>query len=735
MVIDNVKLKELLLKYKAAPEKQIEEAFSKAQKEDKGVDQILIEKKHLTKDDIGEVIAKEYKVPYTNLSKNPPPANTILSIPEDIAQKFYVAIASETPKKVTVATDAPDQQGLEEALKALFKNKSIVLTYSLPQDIEALFKTYTGNLKNEILERESDLKDSKTENKRLFGLFGKKKKENKPKEASLREKIESSKIDNKGLKLILEKGKYVEIAALDKAFSEAEGKGESLDQYLIEEGLITSDIIGQAIAEKYKVSFADLNTNTPEIQQILRIPKDIATKYYAILYKEDAGGINVATDDPEQKGLLNDLKGLFPGKKITLSYALSNDVENLLINYRDDLGKRIQDASDNTDRPAIQMLKEVLNEATTLQASDIHLEPEEDNVVIRFRIDGVMQEFAKIDYTYYSNVLNRIKVKSKLRIDEHLKSQDGSMVFGEDGKEVNIRVSIVPTLNGEKVVMRLLAKYIQGFALSDIGLSSDDEEKLRSAAKSPFGMILVTGPTGSGKTTTLYAVLKLLNNRDVNVTTIEDPVEYRIKGVNQIQVNNDTGLTFSKGLRSIVRQDPDIILVGEIRDEETAEIGVNAALTGHLLLSTFHSNDASTAVPRLLDMNIEPFLLSSTLEMVIAQRLVRKICTKCKMSYTITKEELEKHKFIKDKKMTLYKGEGCSACNNSGYKGRTAIFEIIDVNKEMKNLILTNPASQEVWKLAQDQGSKSLYEDGIDKVKNGITTIEELDRVAAPTEQ
>ena len=300
-----------------------------------------------------------------------------------------------------------------------------------------------------------------------------------------------------------------------------------------------------------------------------------------------------------------------------------------------------------------------------------------------------------------------------------------------------MRVSVIPVLDGEKITIRLLAEYVKGFTFSDLGVSGKDQEVFMSAAKKPFGMILVTGPTGSGKTTTLYALLKMLNNPAVNITTIEDPVEYKIPGVNSIQVNPQTNLTFAKGLRSIVRQDPDIILVGEIRDLETAEIAVNAALTGHLLFSTFHANDAATAIPRLLDMGVEPFLMASTLELVIAQRLVRKICDQCRVSFTPKAEELDKtfpdtKKFFPKSLPTLYKGKGCKNCGNTGYKGRTAIFEFIEVRGEMRELILKRPSTQEIQELARKNGSLSLFDDGLEKVKNGITTIEELLRVAMP---
>jgi len=307
----------------------------------------------------------------------------------------------------------------------------------------------------------------------------------------------------------------------------------------------------------------------------------------------------------------------------------------------------------------------------------------------------------------------------------------------KNGRYFDLRTSIVPTVEGEKVVLRVLASYVEGFALSDLGFTSKDEEILLSAAKKPFGMILVTGPTGSGKTTTLYGVLKVLNKPGVNITTIEDPVEYKVEGINQIQTNSQTDLTFAKGLRSIVRQDPDIILVGEIRDEETAEIAVNAALTGHLLLSTFHANDAATAIPRLLDMEVEPFLLASTLEVIIAQRLVRKICDSCRHSVSISKDELKNNyknadKYLEGDNVTLYKGKGCDSCGGSGYKGRTAIFEFLPITPRMEELILKNPSTRDIWQLAKSEGARSLFEDGILKVKDGVTTLEELMRIAPP---
>ncbi len=282
--------------------------------------------------------------------------------------------------------------------------------------------------------------------------------------------------------------------------------------------------------------------------------------------------------------------------------------------------------------------------------------------------------------------------------------------------------------------MRLLSEYVGSFSLGDLGLSSENQKILEESSRRPFGMVAVAGPTGSGKTTSLYGLIKNINRPEVNITTIEDPVEYKISGVNHIQVNKDTGLTFAKGLRSIVRQDPDVILVGEIRDTETAEIAVNSALTGHLLFSTFHANNTSTVIPRLLGMGVEPFILASTMELIVSQRLVRKICDSCRCSYVKNNGAGRKRdgsaKYFRTKKVALYKGKGCGCCSDTGYMGRTGIFEIIRITPEMRELILTNPSSGQVWKLAKKQGSKSLFDDGIEKVKNGVTTIDELLRVA-----
>ncbi|OGY74906.1 MAG: hypothetical protein A3H07_01100, partial [Candidatus Jacksonbacteria bacterium RIFCSPLOWO2_12_FULL_44_15b] len=488
----------------------------------------------------------------------------------------------------------------------------------------------------------------------------------------------------------------------------------------------------------FKVPYADLNSALPSQEQVQKIPEEIAKKYNVILLKEEKSGITVTTDDPKNAELLPALKKIFAVKKINIAYSLTEDITASFVNYQKPLETRFSKIIENKGRVAPELLEEIFDDAIVYRASDIHFEHRQKDVLVRFRVDGVLREAGRIPKEHYANVLNRIKIQSGLRIDEHFSAQDGSLRYEKGTNVVDLRTSIVPTVEGEKVVLRVLAAYVQGFSLSDLGLSSAHQALLQQITQKPFGMILVAGPTGSGKTTTLYALLKIVNSPDVNITTIEDPVEYKVLGVNQIQVNRETNLTFAKGLRSIVRQDPDIILVGEIRDKETAEIAVNAALTGHLLYSTFHANDAATAIPRLLDMGIQPFLLASTLEIIVAQRLVRKICDHCRHSVTKSGKDFNTPqlrvltKYFGSKTTTFYEGKKCGACGDTGYKGRTAIFEFILITPEMQNLILHAPSAQEIWKLARKEGSKTLFEDGIEKVKTGVTTVEELLRVAEP---
>lgn len=442
----------------------------------------------------------------------------------------------------------------------------------------------------------------------------------------------------------------------------------------------------------------------------------------------------VATDNPKNPELLAELKKVFIDKKIVIAFGFPKDIEASFVHYRDPLVTRLGRLFQSPTSFAPDVVDEILKDALIERASDIHFEPQENQVIVRFRIDGVLHQVGSFLKPLYGNILNRIKIQSHLRIDEHNNPQDGAMRIVRDGKNIDLRISVVPTLDGEKIAIRILSEYLQELDITNLGLSNVNQKILFETAKKPFGMIIVTGPTGSGKTTTLYALIKAVNQPGINITTIEDPVEYKITGVNQIQVNEQTNLTFASGLKSIIRQDPNIILVGEIRDFETAEIAVNAALTGHLLFSTFHANDASTAIPRLLDMGVEPFLMASTLELIVAQRLVRKICNSCKFSQSYRNEYVisvlpKLAPYLSEESVTLYRGKGCKTCAGTGYRGRVGVFELIKISAPLKELMLSKPSADNIWQTVKAEGSVSMFEDGLVKVKNGVTSLEELLRV------
>ncbi len=388
------------------------------------------------------------------------------------------------------------------------------------------------------------------------------------------------------------------------------------------------------------------------------------------------------------------------------------------------------------EAPIIRLANFLIMEAVNLGASDIHIEPQEKKLVVRYRIDGVLRIFHELPIHIKDALTARFKVMAKLDISERRKPQDGRIRAKIGNKKVDLRVSTVPVVYGEKIVMRIqeAEKYLN-VRLENLGFEPDDLEKFRKAIWTPWGMILVTGPTGSGKTTTLYSALMERNSPDVNIMTAEDPVEVSIPGLNQVQVNERIGLTFASVLRAFLRQDPDIILIGEIRDTETAEIGIKAALTGHLVFSTLHTNDAPSSITRLVDMGIEPFLVGSSLILVVAQRLLRKLCPKCKLVDDNPKEALVRLGVLKslDENITIYKAhpEGCEECKGTGYKGRTAVHEILEVDEEMRRLIVRGATAEDIRELAKRKGMRTLYEAGLLKVRRGITDIAEVERVLA----
>ena len=547
-------------------------------------------------------------------------------------------------------------------------------------------------------------------------------------------------LPEKTLKHILVGQNYISQEDWDLAENYTRDHEGTAANYLINRNIITRDLFGQAMAEYFELPYIDFDGYSLKKEYLEVIDRKIALEYRLVVVSCTDDAITFATDDPKEIDFLTLLAPYVGERAITIGYALSDAIDQALFSYRFPLDSVVATILSKEPEDAPEVLHAIFEEAVIRRVSDIHFEPQVKDVVVRFRVDGVLEEMLHIDHLLYEIIVNRIKVSSGLRIDEHSAAQDGALHYEMGDRAVDMRISVVPITSGEKIVIRILGEYVKGLALSEIGISENNQQVLLEAAEKPFGMILVTGPTGSGKTTTLYSLVKLLNRPGVNITTIEDPVEYKIPGVNQIQVNEQTGLTFAKGLRSIVRQDPYVILVGEIRDAETAEIAINAALSGHLVLSTFHSNDAATAIPRLLDMGVEPFLLASTLELVIGQRLVRTLRQDSRISRSYNKKDFKKQypklaPFMDEETITVYESSHEENFEQSPFEGRTALFEMLTISKDIEELTMKSPSSNDIWEQARKEGARSMFEDGIEKLRLGVTTPGELLRVVQPSKK
>jgi type IV pilus assembly protein PilB len=548
-------------------------------------------------------------------------------------------------------------------------------------------------------------------------------------------------ISNEVLKQLLIDNGVVDEAVLNNALQEVTDQHSFYDE-LLDKDLISDANLGKLIAEALELPFIVLSSISIPVEVLQIIPVELARTRQAICFREEEQSMSVATCQPHANDFLQLLAKKI-GKEIKLYFATPRDIEKQLSEYRPNLdqtltellGTSVVDGKLQLSKlPTAQMVETVIQGAYDEQASDIHLEQWADYSLVRYRIDGVLRDILKLPRELHPQLINRLKVLARLRTDEHLSAQDGRIQVKLQEEDLDIRLSIVPHIKGEKAVLRLLSSHSRQFALADLGMNDQSLTRIKEAMSRPYGMIISTGPTGSGKTTSMYAILKILNVREKNIATIEDPVEYQIEGINQIQVNAKTNLTFAQGLRSILRQDPDIVYVGEIRDSETADIAINAATTGHLVLSTLHTNDAATTLPRLSDMNIEPFLIASTVNVIVGQRLVRKICDKCKVSVIaslnsftlpIAKEVIKKY-FPNESEISFYKGKGCSVCHNSGYRGRVGIFEVLVVSDEIRKLIVKQSDSGVIMKQAVEEGMQTMFEDGVQKVQQGLTTFEEV---------
>lgn len=546
---------------------------------------------------------------------------------------------------------------------------------------------------------------------------------------------------------------------------QAQASNKSKEDIILSGLFVDSDKMIDIKSMIFKIPIVDLINLQIPIETLQKIPADLAKKYNSICFEFTADHAKVAMVDPLDVQAVNFLRAVV-GVRIETYFARPDDVKKIIntrygaqVGY--DVSRALEDVKDGVSvkdasskieslegdiasAPVARIVNEILEYAVRMKASDIHIEPREGQLIVRNRINGILSVKLVLPLKLAPAVVSRVKILANLKIDEHRIPQDGRFQATVDNERVDLRISVLPTVYGEKVVMRILEKDGGAMTLDKTGLYGRNLNEFMNAIKKTLGIILITGPTGSGKTVTLASCLKILNKEKVNILTLEDPVEIRIDGVNQVQVNAEIGLTFANGLRAFLRQDPNIIMVGEIRDSETAKLAVQAALTGHLVLSTLHTNTSSAAIPRLIDMGVEPFLLSSTINIVAAQRLIRRICPNCKRQHIATEDELEifrkelhgikgfnfeellaKH----NGEYPLYKGEGCEVCGHTGYKGRLGIFEVMPISDPIRKLINDSSTAQKIEEIAKQEGMTSMLQDGLFKVLQGESTIEEVYRV------
>ncbi len=552
-------------------------------------------------------------------------------------------------------------------------------------------------------------------------------------------------------KILVEPGVFTE-KQFTLAQEDAKAKGITLYEYLLDSSLIKNSQLAQLIAAELKIPYIDLKHTQIDKQVLKYIPEKFAREQLVFPFKKEDKTLYVATANPTNFMVIDFMRKKL-GLNIKYYFTADKDIKDMFDLYVEDVENSFEKIIEENvkiarnsygkskEHPIIKIVDEVIDYAYKNKASDIHIEPEEKYSLLRFRIDGMLHDIAEFPIDVHEQIVTRIKVMSNLRTDVRQQPQDGKIQKKMYDETLNLRVSLVPVTEGEKVVLRLLSEKSRKMSLKDLGFREESLEKIELGYKKPYGMILTTGPTGSGKTTTLYAILKNLNRREINIMTIEDPVEYEIAGISQIQVNNKAGLTFASGLRAIVRQDPDVILVGEIRDSETASIAVNSSMTGHLVLSTLHANDAATTVPRLFDMGVEPFLVASSLNVIVGQRLVRRICDNCKVSVELSQTDFKTYaknfpaEFVKDhfkysEYKRVYKGKGCDECHGTGYSGRVGIYEVMEIDDDIRVAIVNKQSAATIAEIAISKGMKTMLEDGLDKVKLGVTTIDEVIRVS-----
>ena len=555
------------------------------------------------------------------------------------------------------------------------------------------------------------------------------------------------------------KEKLLDEKTLETVLAQQRQTGQSLISILKQSNLVDEERLTKIIAADQGIEFIDLSPDMIEPMTAHLLTYEMVSRYNCVPIRKEGKMLIVAMSSPLNLSVRDQIE-MKTGYEVTPiaaspaairqaihhHFSVKDVTKQTIVSMRLKQAPAANQVQDNVlesklteaereqgqvvDSPITRLVSSIINGAIDARASDIHLEPRVTDMRVRYRIDGLLHDALNVPANAQLEVISHIKIMAEMDISEKRLPQDGHITVQHNGREYDLRISSLPATGGEKIVIRILDKYAGKWSLDAVVPSTEDNQKFRRLVNNPYGMILLTGPTGCGKTSTLYAVLQLLNNPDVNIVTVEDPVEYRLEGITQIQVRPAAGVTFASSLRSIVRQDPDIILVGEIRDPETAEIAISAALTGHLVLSTLHTNDAAGAISRLINLGVAPFLVASALLGAVAQRLVRKICTNCKQPYNPGLEELAAlfGKSLPAKKIQLYHGTGCQACKNTGYQGRKGVFEILSVNLLIRTMITENRSDGDIKQQAIQEGMKTLTRAAVDEVINGNTTVEELIR-------
>ena len=538
---------------------------------------------------------------------------------------------------------------------------------------------------------------------------------------------------------------YVTTEQVDLAISESRAAGRSPEDQLLGEGIINADQLSRAVAERYGLDYVDLNIYKVDMATANLVSVAAASRTRAVpIGHVDKETLLLAIADPANVLAVDDIQ-MATGLNCRVAVAAPEDIDALIARLNT-LSTAVTEAMDEADQaeeeeitdlrssagdaPVIKLVFSLLGQATNEGASDIHFEPGEDEMRVRFRVDGVLREAARVPKKMVSGVVSRLKIMSELDIAEKRVPQDGRVSLNVEDRRVDLRITTLPTQSGEGAAIRILDKSNASYTLDDIGLDGPARKRFEDSFRQAYGAVLVTGPTGSGKSTTLYAALQEVNAVEKKIITIEDPVEYRLAGINQINVNRKAGLTFATGLRSILRADPDIIMVGEIRDAETARIAIEAALTGHMVLSTLHTNDAPGAVTRLAKMGIESFLTASSVDCVVAQRLARQLCTHCKREATLSPNALAEGGFRVESEISAYEPVGCARCGNTGYRGRAGLFSVMVMSEHIKDMAVSAASEAEIAQVAREEGMVTLKEDGLDKVRAGLTSIEEVARVA-----